>query len=88
VVIARDWRKFMAKEIREVDNKVCYEIWIDRTLLCMVWISTKQKRTHGKAFLEEWCRRHEESLAIAGIAGVDLTNETLMKACAATNRAQ
>lgn len=34
--------------------------------------------------LEEWCRRHEESLKIAGIASVDLTNETFIKARAAT----
>jgi hypothetical protein len=81
--------QFIAKEIRKVDNKVCYEIWIDTALLCMVvWISATQKRTHGKTFLEEWCRRHEESLKIAGIVGVDLTNETFIKARAATNRAQ
>ena len=70
-----DRRKFIAKEIREENNKVCYEIWIDHGLLCIVWISVKQRATHGNKFLEEWCRRHEESLEMAGIAGVDLTNE-------------
>jgi len=71
----QDRRKFIAKEIRKEDNKVCYEMWIDHALLCVVWISVKQKATHGTKFLEDWCRRHEESLKNAGIVGVDLSNE-------------
>jgi hypothetical protein len=73
--MAQDRRKFIAKEIRKEDNKVCYEIWIDHALLRIVWISVKQKATHGTKLLEDWCLRHEESLKNAGIAGVDLSNE-------------
>jgi hypothetical protein len=73
--MAQDRRKFIAKEIREEDNKVCYEIWIDHTLLCIVWISIKQKATHGTKLLEDWCRPHEESLKNAGITGVNLSEE-------------
>ena len=84
--MAQDRRKFIAKEIRQVDDKVCYEIWIDQALLCIVWISIRQKETHGTRLLEEWCRRHEESLRNAGIAGVDLSNEILeMSARSATS---
>ena len=72
--MAQDHRKFVAKEIREETDKVYYEIWVDRTLLGVVWISTRQKETYGSKPLEEWCRRHEESLKFAGIMGVDLSN--------------
>ena len=78
-LIAQDRRKFVAKEIREESDKVYYEIWIDRTLLCVVWISAGQRETYGSKPLEEWCRRHEESLRIAGITGVDLSNEILKR---------
>jgi hypothetical protein len=86
--MAQDHRKFVAKEIREESNKVYYEIWVDRTLLCIVWISARQKETYGSKPLEEWCRRHEESLEIAGISSVDLSNEILKRrARAAAGRA-
>ena len=49
--MSHDHRKFIAKEIREEHNKVCYEIWADRALLCIVWISVRQKATHGTKFL-------------------------------------
>jgi hypothetical protein len=75
--MAQDRRKFIAKEIREEGNKVCYEIWIDHALLCIVWISVRQRGTHGNKFLEDWCRRHEERLKNAGIAGIDLNEENL-----------
>jgi hypothetical protein len=67
----------LAKEIREQDRQVCYEIWADRALLCIVWISAEQRETYGSKVLEYWCRRHEESLKVAGIAGVDLSDEIL-----------
>ena len=73
--MAQDRRKFIAKEIREEARQVCYEIWADRVLLCIVWISAEQRKTYGSKVLEEWCRRHEDSLKIAGITGVDLNNE-------------
>jgi hypothetical protein len=76
-LMAQDRRKFVAKEIREERDKVYYEIWVDRALLCIVWISAQQRMTYGDAFLQEWYRRHEESLKSAGIAGVDLSNEVL-----------
>ena len=68
-------RKFIAREIREEANKVCYEIWIDKELLCIVWISAKQRATHGTRFLEDWCRRHEKSLKNVGISRIDLCKE-------------
>lgn len=86
--MAQDRRKFIAKEVREEESKVCYEIWIDHTLLCVVWISAEQRTTHGSKTLEEWRRRHEESLKKAGIAGVDLTNEMFMGARPVTSRAR
>ena len=75
--MAQDRRKFIAKEIREEDRQVCYEIWADRALLCIVWISAEQRETYGSKVLEDWCRRHEEYLKVAGIAGVDLSDEIL-----------
>lgn len=84
--MAQDHRKFIATEIREEDEKVCYEIRVDRALLCIVWISIKQKTTHGTKPLEDWCRRHEESLKNAGIVAVDLSKEIFeMGARAATS---
>lgn len=84
--MAQDRRKFIAKEIREEGNKACYEMWIDRALLCIVWISVKQRTSHGTTLLEAWCRRHEVSLKHAGIAGIDLSNECFdMSARAATS---
>ena len=77
--MAQDHRKFVAKEIREESDKVCYEIWVDRALLCIVWISAQQRVTYGNKLLEEWCRRHEESLRIAGITRVDLSDEILKR---------
>jgi hypothetical protein len=76
-------RKFMAQEIREEGGRVCYEIRVEdsllceNTLLCIVWIPAKQKKTHGEEFLTEWCRRHEESLKNAGIVSIDLNAEAL-----------
>ena len=84
--MVQDRRKFIAKEIREENNKPCYEIWIDHALLCIVWISVKQKATHGAKPLEDWCRRHEESLKNAGIAGVDLSNEIFQMSARAASR--
>jgi len=73
--MAQDRRKFIAKEIREEGSKVCYEIWVDQTLLCIVWLSAKQLAARGNKFLEDWCRRNEGPLKNAGIAGVDLNEE-------------
>jgi hypothetical protein len=73
--MAQDRRKFIAKEIREEGSKVCYEIWVDQTLLCIVWLSAKQRAAHGNKFLEDWCRRNEKPLRHAGIAGIDLNEE-------------
>jgi hypothetical protein len=73
--MAQYQRKFVAKEIRQEDNKVCYEIWTDHALLCIVWISVKQRATHGTRLLEDWCLRNEEFLKNAGVAGVDLCKE-------------
>ena len=73
----RDNRKFVAKKVREDDNKVCYEMWIDHVLLCIVWISAEHRVIHGIKSLEEWCRRHEENLKDAGIVRVDLSREIL-----------
>lgn len=77
--MAQDHRRFVAKEIREEADYVHYEIWVDRTLLCVVWVSARQRQTYGSKPLEEWCRRHEESLKVAGIIGVDLSNEILKR---------
>jgi hypothetical protein len=77
--MAQDRRKFVAKEIREERDKVYYEIWVNRTLLCVVWISVRQRNTYGSKCLEEWCRVHEEFLKNAGITGVDLSNEIFKK---------
>jgi len=73
--MAPSYREFVAKEIREEDNKVCYEIWTDHALLCLVWISVEQRATHGTRFLEDWCRRNEKSLKNAGIVRIDLRKE-------------
>jgi hypothetical protein len=75
--VTQDKRKFVAKEIREEGNRVCYEIWVEHALLVVVWISARQRATYGSKFLEDWCRRHEERLKNAGIVDIDLDNETL-----------
>ena len=74
--MAQYYRKFAAKEIREEDDKVWYEIWTDRALLCIVWIPAKQRATHGTRYLEDWCRRNEESLKNASIMRIDLCKES------------
>ena len=56
ILTAQEPRKFVAKEIREETDKVYYATWVDRTLLCVVWISAKRRETYGSKPLEEWCR--------------------------------
>jgi hypothetical protein len=77
--MAEGSREFLAQEIREECGRVCYEIWVESTLLCIVWIPARQSKTHGEKFLTEWCRRHEGSLKNAGIVGIDFEHGNLVR---------